>query len=86
MRAATHEERLRQAAEARRPVGPLPLELASMDRPALLRAADQAKSAIDAAYWTFTRSKSANTRPPPPELYARQQWVHEALRRERAGQ
>lgn len=60
-------------------VGPLPRDLAEMSGSDLHREASRARDAVNAAYWRFTRS----TRGPlvPPELYTRQAWADEAVRR-----
>lgn len=60
-------------------VGPLPPDLGALDRVALLAEVVRRKSATDAAYWTFTRT--ARGRPPGAELYTREAWAREALRR-----
>lgn len=58
--------------------GPLPRDLAG-DRGELLVLQARARSAINDAYWAFSRQ----ARGPlvSPELYERAKWIEEALRR-----
>ena len=63
----------------RRHYGPLTADLDAMSRDDRRAEVDRAKSAIDAAYWTFTRC--ARGYPPPEHLYARHRWATEALYR-----
>lgn len=65
-------------------VGPLPAALAALDRDGLLVESIRVQSAIDEAFWRFTRCKGSQ--PPPmavPHAYVRRAWVQEALRRTR---
>lgn len=59
-------------------VGPLPADLAGLDRAGILAALEAEKARTDRAYWTFTRCARGN---PVAMCSALVPWLREAQRR-----